>query len=135
MRIRIGLIVLWVLVAKRWEYFFLRLWKFSGHSGEMITHDKVVIKFCNVKIRMNFSLLPFSKFQLGLVQQSFSVRSQVNSEHEPIASAKLTKVQCPKLIMITLGQHKSDNNDRMIQLTDVFCILIRYNGTSNICLQ
>jgi hypothetical protein len=25
--------------------------------------------------------------------------------------------------MISLGQHKSDNNNRMIQLTDVFCAL------------
>ncbi len=25
--------------------------------------------------------------------------------------------------MITLGQHKSDNNNQMIQLTDVFCVL------------
>ncbi len=36
---------------------------------------------------------------------------------------------------ITLGQHKSDNNNRMIQLTDVFCVLLRYNETSNIWLQ
>ena len=36
------------------------------------------------------------------------------------------KVQCPPLNRITLGQHKSDNNNRMIQLTDVFCVLFRY---------
>ncbi len=31
-------------------------------------------------------------------------------------------VQCPPLNRITLGQHKSDNNNRMIQLTDVFYV-------------
>ena len=41
-------------------------------------------------------------------------------------------VQCPSLNRITLGHHKSENNNRMIQLTDVFCVLFRYNGTSNI---
>jgi len=35
-------------------------------------------------------------------------------------------IQCPPLNRITLGQHKSDNNNRMIQLTDVFCVLFRY---------
>jgi len=43
--------------------------------------------------------------------------------------------QCPQLNRITLGQRKSDNNNRMIQLTDVFCVLLRYNGTSIIWLQ
>ncbi len=41
-------------------------------------------------------------------------------------------MQCPLLNRITLGQRKSDNNKRMIQLTDVFCVLLQYNGTSNI---
>ena len=40
--------------------------------------------------------------------------------------------QCPPLNRITLGQHNSDNNNRMIQLTNVFCVLFRYNGTSTI---
>ncbi len=35
-------------------------------------------------------------------------------------------VQCPPLNRITLGKHKSDNNNRMIQLTDVF---VYYIGT------
>jgi len=38
-------------------------------------------------------------------------------------------IQCPPLNRITLGQHKSDNTNRMIQLTEVFCVLLRYNGT------
>ena len=29
----------------------------------------------------------------------------------------------------------SDNNNRMIQLTDVFCVLLSYNGTSYIWIQ
>ncbi len=44
-------------------------------------------------------------------------------------------LQCPPLNRITLAQHKSDNNNRMIQLTAVFCVLLRYNGTCNIWLQ
>ena len=34
------------------------------------------------------------------------------------------KLQCPPLNRITLGQLKSDNNNRQIQLTDVFCVLL-----------
>jgi hypothetical protein len=35
-----------------------------------------------------------------------------------------------------LGQHKSDNNNRMIQLTDVFCVLLyRYRWAINFLLQ
>ncbi len=44
-------------------------------------------------------------------------------------------IQCPLLNRITLGLQKSDNNNRMIQLTDVLCVLLRYSGTSNIWLQ
>ncbi len=40
-------------------------------------------------------------------------------------------LQCPPLNRITLGQHESDNNNRMIQITDVFCVLSRYKWTSN----
>ena len=42
------------------------------------------------------------------------------------------EVECLPLNRITLGLHKSDNTNRMIQLTDVLCKLLRYNGTSNI---
>jgi len=44
-------------------------------------------------------------------------------------------LQCPPLNRITLGQHRSDNNNQMIQLTHIFCVLLRYNGTSNIWLH
>ncbi len=44
-------------------------------------------------------------------------------------------IQCPPLNRITLGQRKSDNNNRMIQLTNVFWVLLRYNGTSIIWFQ
>ncbi len=37
----------------------------------------------------------------------------------------LCVIQCPPLNRITLGQHKIDNINRMIQLTDVFCELFR----------
>ncbi len=44
-------------------------------------------------------------------------------------------LQCPPLNRITLGQHKRDNNNRMNQLTDVFCVLLRYRWDSNLRLQ
>ena len=46
----------------------------------------------------------------------------------------VTNVLCPPL-RITLGQLKSENNNRTIQLTGVFCVQFKYNGTSNILLQ
>ncbi len=36
------------------------------------------------------------------------------------------ELHCPPLNRITLCQHKSDNNNRMIQLTDVVCVLLKY---------
>jgi hypothetical protein len=36
---------------------------------------------------------------------------------------------------ITLGQHKRDNNNRMILINDVFCVLLGYKWTSNLRLQ
>jgi hypothetical protein len=41
------------------------------------------------------------------------------------------KQMCPPLNRITLGQHKSDNNKRMIQITDVLCVLLKYRWASN----
>jgi len=41
-------------------------------------------------------------------------------------------IQCSPLNRITLGQHKSDKNNQMIQSINVFCVLLRYNGTGNI---
>ncbi len=43
-------------------------------------------------------------------------------------------IQCPPLNRITFGQHKSDNNNRMIQLTDVICVLLKFNRAINIWL-
>ena len=42
----------------------------------------------------------------------------------------LNLVQRLPLNRITLGQHKSDNNNQMIRFTDLFCVLFRFNGTS-----
>ena len=39
-------------------------------------------------------------------------------------------VQCLPLNRITLCKHKSNDNKRMIQLTDTFFVLLRYNGNS-----
>jgi hypothetical protein len=35
-------------------------------------------------------------------------------------------LQCPPLNRITFVKHKSESNNRMIQLFDVFCVLLRY---------
>jgi len=43
-------------------------------------------------------------------------------------------IQCTPLYRITLGQHKSDNNNRMFELTDIFWVLLRYNGLIHIWL-
>jgi hypothetical protein len=43
-------------------------------------------------------------------------------------------VHAAYLIESLLGQHQSDNN-RMIQLTDVFCVLLRYKWASKFLLQ
>jgi hypothetical protein len=42
------------------------------------------------------------------------------------------EIQCPPLNRITLGRHKSENNNRMILLTDVFCAMLIYNWAGNI---
>ena len=38
----------------------------------------------------------------------------------------MVDLQCPQRNRITLCQLKSDNNNRIIQLTDVFCVLYVY---------
>ncbi len=47
----------------------------------------------------------------------------------------MIEIQCPPLNRITLGQHESDNNNRMIQLTDVICVLLSYKWASNFLLH
>ncbi len=53
--------------------------------------------------------------------------SYTNQNRYPVANL----TQCPPLNRITLGQHKNDNNNRMIQLTDLFCVLIRNKWASD----
>ncbi len=48
---------------------------------------------------------------------------------------KCFELQYPPLNRITLGQHKSDNNNRMILLTDVICVLLGYIWASKFWLQ
>ncbi len=46
---------------------------------------------------------------------------------------KRVLVKCPPLKRINFGRHKSlDNNIRMIQLTNLFCVLFIYNDVSYI---
>jgi len=40
--------------------------------------------------------------------------------------------QCPPLNRVNLGQHKSDNNNQMIRVTEVVCVLLKYIGAFNI---
>ncbi len=49
-------------------------------------------------------------------------------------SYKENYIQCPLLNRIILGPTKNDNNNRMFQLTDVFCTLHFYDWASNIWL-
>ncbi len=44
-------------------------------------------------------------------------------------------IQWLQLIRITLGEHKSYNDNQMIPLTDVFCVVLRYKWASNFWLQ
>ncbi len=62
--------------------------------------------------------------------QSNGVRKQCKFTGKPSLAQKI--IHCPPLNRITLGQHNSDNNNRMIQLTDVFCALFKYYWASNI---
>jgi hypothetical protein len=44
-----------------------------------------------------------------------------------VASLRFSSFPVTLYIRISLSQHKSDNNMRMIQLTDVFfCFIVRY---------
>ncbi len=49
-----------------------------------------------------------------------------------ICLEKIRVLQCPPLNRIILDRHKSDNNNQMIQLTNVFCVLLVYNEASDI---
>ena len=51
---------------------------------------------------------------------------------QSVPSAEKIKLLCSSLNRINFGQHKSDNNNPMIQLTDAFCVLRRYNGIGKI---
>ncbi len=35
-------------------------------------------------------------------------------------------IQCPSLNRIPLAQHKSENNNRMIQSAKIFCVLLKH---------
>jgi hypothetical protein len=48
---------------------------------------------------------------------------QISSPQRVVVDDPQNKTQCLPLNGITLGQHESDNNNLMIQLTDVFCAL------------
>ena len=73
----------------------------------------------------------------------FLFRGKDNVETCGCLSMEVSKVvsvfdkhlQHPPLNGIILGQYKSDNINRMIQLTDVFCVLFGFDWTSNISLQ
>ncbi len=76
------------------------------------------------------------QFQVALVIRHIFIRKKHSIDFGFLTQTVLfITIQCPSLNRITLSQHRSDNNNRMIQLTDAFCVLLRYNGTSNIWLQ
>ncbi len=70
-------------------------------------------------------LAPLSKAVTSFMDDS--IPKHIISCHE----LQCNLMQCPPVNRVTLGQHKNDYNNRMIQLTDVFCVLLRYRWASN----
>ncbi len=63
---------------------------------------------------------------------SFEVSQNEDKKDSKIAYlGKEFRYSIRRINRITFGQHKSDNNNRLIQLTDVFCILFIFHGASN----
>ncbi len=100
-------------------YIILHNWFFSDvHNTDLLNSSDVCCK--NAK-----NIL--SSFVLCIV---WSYRGdKVNQKRST------SVVQCPSLNRLTLCQYKSDINNQMIQLTVVFCILLRYKWASNFWLQ
>ena len=60
-------------------------------------------------------------------QPSFHIKSWA-----PACYTNFSEYSAHRLKGSLWGQHKSDNNNWTIKLTEVFWLLLRYNGTSNI---
>ncbi len=76
----------------------------------------------------------FSKW-IDTIRSKYKYNPTIFSKRSRAVNIKWNiMVQCPPLNRI-IGQHKSDNNNWMIQWTDVFCVLLMYNGISNTWLQ
>ena len=68
----------------------------------------------------------------GCFVHKYNAEYSIHTWHDQFWNWPTLLVQCPLLTRITLGHHKSDNINRMIQFTAVFCVLFCYNGTSRI---
>ncbi len=78
----------------------------------------------------NLEWIPYFTNDIGLFICEFKIRG--NLPERIYRELQGLPVQCSPLNGITLGRRKSDNNNRMIQLTDVFCALFIYNWASHI---
>ncbi len=119
---------------------------FCGSSNnQMLRTTYLDYKLCtgNRLLRLSlFSSLFLPLFKLVSFMRQLGQQKKLVIASTQTTKTKLTKVslskfimQCPPLNRITLGQHKSDKNNRMIQLTDVVCVLLRYTTVKNTGLR
>jgi hypothetical protein len=73
----------------------------------------------DLQIRIKYNELAFKK-----AQDDYKIGG-----YFPERRVILNRIQYP--LLNTMGQHKSDNNNQLIQLTDVFCVLLRYRWVSD----
>ncbi len=95
----------------------------------------------------NQNFLKFDLFSLNPIQSNIHIPKlkKINILRHQIlvlkicfsfnVSTSILDMQCPPLNRITLSRLRSGNNNRMIQITDVFCALLIYTWASDIWLQ
>ncbi len=92
-----------------------------------IDKNRRVQPWCETSVANNLDMSPYSAHSychvdtMPLLLQCSAIFSKYGP---PIfQNNAATEIQCPPLNRITLGYHKSDNNNRMIQLSNGFCVL------------
>ncbi len=97
----------------------------------LLSHQNVVGLFSKTGFhrfvqRIELLQSQFSSTLLKCHNPTDSNRQKCKSLLQSVNLLLSLEVQCLPLNRIILGQHKSDNTNRMIQLTNVFCVLFRY---------
>jgi hypothetical protein len=91
--------------------------------------------FSNYSFKKDFKLCHFDPCAISNFEKQVHADPKITERNELYANLNEVihcLIQCPPLNRITLGRHKSDNNNRMIQLTDVFCALFIYKCAGHI---